>query len=184
MVARVQLPGLFSLDVPHLGRGLAPHVAYDVTGLPFAHARPRMIGTPPENAMPLPSGGRAAAQRFPITFEPWYRIVSTVVGLPPSGAYVAVGQGSVEVRMGWAFRSRFPISAIESVSRLATRPVSRGVHGFRGRWLVNGSGAGILVLRLTPTQRGYVLGVPVRLRELLVSVDEPAELAAALGKRA
>ncbi len=123
-------------------------------------------------------------QRFEISFESWYRILSTIVGLPPSGAYVAVGQGSVEVRMGWAFRSRFPISAIESVSRLATRPLSRGVHGFGGRWLVNGSGADILSLRLSPIQRGHVLGFPVRLRELLVSVDEPDKLAATVRKPA
>lgn len=124
----------------------------------------------------------AVMQRFEITFESWYRILSTIVGLPPSGAYVAVGQGRVEVRMGWAFRSHFPLSAIESVSKLATRPLSRGVHGFGGRWLVNGAGAGILVLRFSPIQRCYVVGVPARLRELLVSVDDPDKVAAAVGK--
>ncbi|WP_198134478.1 hypothetical protein [Geotalea uraniireducens] len=54
------------------------------------------------------------------------------------------------------------------------------MHGFAGRWLVNGSGQGILTIDLTPTQRGYVMGFPVRLRQLMVSVAEPATLAAAL----
>jgi len=54
------------------------------------------------------------------------------------------------------------------------------VHGFGGRWLVNGSGRGILSIRLNPGQRAYVMGVPVRLRELLVSVAECPALAAAL----
>ena len=28
--------------------------------------------------------------RYPITFEPWYRWLSTVLGLPPSTAYVDI----------------------------------------------------------------------------------------------
>ena len=84
--------------------------------------------------------------------------------------------------MGWAFRSRFPRSAVASLSRLERRPVSRGVHGFMGRWLVNGSGRGIVSLELSPRQRAYVMGFPVRLRQLLVSVAEPESLAAAVGR--
>ena len=82
--------------------------------------------------------------------------------------------------MGWAFRSRFPRSAVASTSPLDIRPLSRGVHGFGGRWLVNGSGRGILSIQLNPVQRAYLMGVPVRLRELLVSVTERPALAAAL----
>lgn len=51
--------------------------------------------------------------------------------------------------------------------------MSRGVHGAAGRWLVNGSGEGILAIDFEPVQRAYVLGIPVRLRQLLVSVEEP-----------
>jgi hypothetical protein len=59
------------------------------------------------------------------------------------------------------------------------------VHGFAGRWLVNGAGRGILKIELSPAQRAYVIGVPVRLRELLLSVNEVSALAAALaGSRA
>jgi hypothetical protein len=54
------------------------------------------------------------------------------------------------------------------------------VHGFRGRWLVNGSGRGILSIQLTPAQRAYVMGVPIRLRELLVSVTDLPGVDAAL----
>ena len=59
-----------------------------------------------------------------------------------------------------------------------------GALMFGGRWLVNGSGRGILSIQLHPAQRAYVMGVPVRLRELLVSVHEPSSLAAALGAAA
>jgi hypothetical protein len=46
---------------------------------------------------------------------------------------------------------------------------------------VNGSGQGIVTLELNPRQRAYVMGFPVRLRRLMVSVGEPAALAQALG---
>ncbi|NLG18409.1 MAG: hypothetical protein GX556_13835 [Fibrobacter sp.] len=114
---------------------------------------------------------------FPISFEFWYRILSFVVGLPPSGAYVNLSEERIEVRMGWAFRSSFPRSAVKSASALNKKPLSRGVHGFCGRWLVNGSGKGILSIKLDPVQRARVLGFPVRLRELLVSVEDISVLA-------
>jgi hypothetical protein len=118
--------------------------------------------------------------RFSISFDGWYRVLSRLVGLPPSQAYVEIDGAQVQVRMGWAFRSCFPRAAVASTSTLDRRPLSRGVHGFGGRWLVNGSGRGILVIRLDPVQRAYLMGLPVPLRELLVSVSEPPELAAAL----
>lgn len=85
--------------------------------------------------------------------------------------------------MGWAFRACFPQSAVTKTARTEKRPLSRGVHGFAGRWLVNGSGDGILAIDLAPPQRGRVLGIPVRLRQLLVSVDEPESLADRLSRR-
>ncbi len=117
--------------------------------------------------------------RFAIRFDSWFRGLSTALFLRPSQAYVEVGD-DVEVRMAWAFRARFPRSAIESAQRVDRAPLSRGVHGIAGRWLVNGSGRGVVALLLAPEQRARVMGVPVRLRELLVSVDEPAALIAAL----
>lgn len=82
--------------------------------------------------------------------------------------------------MGWGFRATFPLRAVVSTRVVAQRPISRGVHGFAGRWLVNGSGDGILEIHLDPTQRGYVLGFPVRLRRLMVSVADPMSLGSML----
>lgn len=124
--------------------------------------------------------GRDAA-RFPLSFDRWYGALSGLLGLPPSTAYVELDGAEVRVRMGWAFRARFPRSAIAGIGTLRMPPLSRGVHGFGGRWLVNGSGRGILAIQLSSVQRAWVMGVPVRLRELVVSVTEAAELAAALG---
>jgi hypothetical protein len=118
---------------------------------------------------------------FPISFDSWYGVLSGLVGLRPSRSYLALGKEQIEVRMGWAFRSRFPRSAIASAVALDMQPLSRGVHGFGGRWLVNGSSRGILSIRLVPGQHAYVMGVRVQLRELLVSVSEPSTLARRLG---
>jgi hypothetical protein len=120
------------------------------------------------------------AARFPIRFDAAYRILSATLRLAPSDSFVEVVGDEVRVRMAWAFRARFPRSAVASVVQHQKRPFSRGVHGFAGRWLVNGSGQGILNIALEPRQRGYVMGFPVRLRNLLVSVDDPAGLMTAL----
>lgn len=115
--------------------------------------------------------------RFPIRFDAWYRVLSSTLLLRPSDCYLDVSDETVAVRMGWAFDAQFPRAAIASASRFAKAPLSRGVHGFAGRWLVNGAGDRILELELQPPQRARVLGVPIRLRQLMVSVDDPDGLA-------
>jgi hypothetical protein len=72
---------------------------------------------------------------------------------------------------------------VANTTRLDKKPLSRGVHGFGGRWLVNGSGDRILTINLEPMQRARVLGIPVRLRQLLVSIDDPEALAEQLKSR-
>jgi hypothetical protein len=124
------------------------------------------------------SGGNSL--RFPILFDAWYGILSRLLFLLPSNSFVAVNGQQVNVRMSWAFSSCFPRTAVVAVVIVETRPLSRGVHGFAGRWLVNGSADGILAIDLHPPQRAYVMGFPVRLRQLLVSVAEPEALAASL----
>lgn len=118
--------------------------------------------------------------RFPISFDGWYAALSSLLFLPPSSAYVEVDPVQVQARMGWAFRTRFARSAVVSAAVTGMSPISRGVHGFAGRWLVNGSADGIVSIRLEPAQRAYLLGFPIRLRELLVSVANGSALVAAL----
>lgn len=119
-------------------------------------------------------------KRFPIQFDAWYGVLSNALFLPPSSSYVEVNDVEVRVQMSWAFRSHFLKTAVASATETTVRPLSRGVHGFASRWLVNGSGHGILIINLIPAQRGYVMGFPVRLKQLMVSVVEPAALAAEL----
>ena len=120
------------------------------------------------------------AVRFPIRFDAAYRILSTALFLAPSDSFVEVAGDQVQVRMAWGFRPRFRKSAVVSATEHQKKPLSRGVHGFAGRWLVNGSGQGVVDITLEPSQRGYVMGFPVRLRNLLVSVEDPIGLMTAL----
>jgi hypothetical protein len=120
--------------------------------------------------------------RFAIRFDAWYRLLSTALFLSPAASYVEIRGDQVHARMSWGFRATFPRSAVVATSRLAKRPISRGVHGLAGRWLVNGSGQGILTIDLRPDQRAYILGIPVRLRQLLVSLEDPDGLQSRLAR--
>lgn len=122
----------------------------------------------------------STARRFPLRFESAYGALSSLLFIRPSRSFVEVDDAVVRVHMAWAFRATFPRSAVASVARAPDVALTRGAHGWAGRWLVNGSGDGLLALTLDPEQRGRVMGVPVSLRSLTVSVDDPDALAAAL----
>jgi hypothetical protein len=117
-----------------------------------------------------------SATRFMIHFDGWYRILSGALFLFPAASYVEVDDASVRVRMGWGFSTEFPRASVTRVWQLEYAPLSRGVHGLMGRWLVNGSGDRIAVLEIEPPARARVMGFPVKLRQLLVSVEDPIEL--------
>ncbi|HEY5957364.1 MAG TPA: hypothetical protein VIV60_12450 [Polyangiaceae bacterium] len=110
--------------------------------------------------------------RYPIRFDTLYRILSVSLLIAPEASYVEIDGPKVTVRMSWAFRSRFDRGTLLSVERAKDVLLTRGVHGFAGRWLVNGSGQGIVALKFEPVQRAYVLGFPVQLKQLLVSVED------------
>ena len=102
-------------------------------------------------------------------------------GMPQSRAWVEVDDATVQVRMGWGFSADIPRTSVSGARLHEGRtPLSIGVHGWRGRWLVNGSRSGLVVIDIDPPTEAKVCGVTVSLRELVVSVDEPEELVAAL----
>ena len=57
-----------------------------------------------------------------------------------------------------------------------------GVHGWRGRWLVNGAATGLVAITVDPAVRAWAVGVPVKLRELTLSLEDPDALVGALGR--
>lgn len=82
--------------------------------------------------------------------------------------------------MGWSFEGRAPRASVASALVLEETVLSRGVHGWRGDWVVNGAGAGLAEVRFEPPMKAHVLAFPVRVRRLRVSLDDPAGLARAL----
>ena len=120
-------------------------------------------------------------QEFAIRHDPWYKWIAVLCGLVPQWSRVTIDGDQVVVWMSYAFRSTFDRSTIRSVTPWSGRVWSWGVHGWRQRWLVNGSSQGIVVLALDPPARARVLGWPIHVRELAVSLDDPVGLTAALG---
>lgn len=118
---------------------------------------------------------------FSFRYDPWCRWLLTLFGSGPRHSRVTLTDDQVEVRLGLAFRGSVPRSTIRSLTRHRGRVWGWGAHGWRGRWLVNGSSKGIVVLHIDPPGRGRVMGFPVRTRELAVSLEEPDAFAAALG---
>ncbi len=109
--------------------------------------------------------------RFPIRFGAACRFLFAALLLTPSDSFVEIEGDEVRVRMAWVFRARFPRSAVVSVTEHQQKPLSRGAHRLRRvlarEWLRRGH-------RQHPPgaqQRGY--GFPVRIRNLLVSVEDP-----------
>ncbi|HEY7381931.1 MAG TPA: hypothetical protein VH572_12020 [Gaiella sp.] len=113
---------------------------------------------------------------FAISYSPVNSVVFRVLGLGPRRSGVEIDDAHVTVRMGWAFSSRFPRSAVRSAALDTGSIWEWGVHGWRGTWLVNGSSRGIVKLELEPPQRARTLVFRIRLRELRVSVERPDEL--------
>jgi hypothetical protein len=120
-------------------------------------------------------------RRFALRYSPFYRALLTALGLGPRHAFVEIGEEVVRVRMGWAFSGAVPRSSIRRAQRAPRVRLTAGVHGWGGRWLVNGAGVGIVAIEIDPPAAGEVCGVRVSLRELHVSVEQPEALLAELG---
>jgi len=106
----------------------------------------------------------------------------SVLGMGPRFSHIDVDDSEVRVQLGWGFRATVPRSSITGVTLPTKGVISRGAHGWGGRWLVNGAGSRLVQISIDPVGRGRVIGFPVRLRELTVSAEHPTELAAALAQ--
>ena len=108
------------------------------------------------------------------------RPLLSVLGAGPRFSRVEIDGERLHVRMGPMFKAEIPLSSISDVKPFKGLPGGIGVHGWRGRWLVNGSVKGIVSMRVDPPVRARMLGLAVKVRELQVSVESPEELIAAL----
>jgi hypothetical protein len=96
---------------------------------------------------------------------------------------VEVGNDRLRVRMSWAFRLDAPLVNVRDAQPDTGRVWGWGVHGWRGRWLVNGSSSGLVRIDLDPPGRAFIGPIPLTVRELRVSVEDPDGLLAALTTR-
>jgi len=103
-----------------------------------------------------------------------------LLGLGRRVSGLAVGPNDVAVQMGWGFGGRAPRASVTSARRLEETVISRGVHGWRSDWLVNGAGDGLVEVIFAPPMKARVTGVPVHVRRLRISVDDPDGVVAAL----
>jgi hypothetical protein len=116
---------------------------------------------------------------FPIRYGFWKRLL-VVMGMGPARSRVKVDPTTVQVRMGWAFRAEIDRRSIVGAKSDSNKYAGIGVHGWRGSWLVNGSVSGIVTVSIDPPAPARVVGFPVRLRTLYVSLEDPAGFLARL----
>jgi hypothetical protein len=122
-------------------------------------------------------------RRFAISYHPVLRLLFTTFGMGPAGSGATLTDDELRIRMGWAFRARIPRRAVAGVERVRIPLIlGWGVHGWAGRWAVNGARTGTVRLDLDPPSRARVCGVPVRLRTLWLSLSDPDGLLAAVGR--
>lgn len=114
-----------------------------------------------------------------LRFERWYLPLAIPVGLGPRHSEIRLDAGVLHVKMGWAFEADIPLTSIAKAEVADERVFAWGVHYFAGRWLVNGSGKGLVALTIEPPVQAKVWIRSVTLRSLWVSVTDPDALIAA-----
>jgi hypothetical protein len=119
----------------------------------------------------------AIDNRYDISFGALAPLL-TLLGLGRRFSYVERVGDELHVKMGWGFRARFPISSIRSVAPFTGTPMGIGVHGFAGSYLVNGKAGGIVTINIEPTAKARMMGIPVKLKKLSVSLDAPEQFVA------
>jgi hypothetical protein len=127
------------------------------------------------------SGGVGPVRRFSFRYDAWCGWLLGLFGSGRRVSWVDVTPDEVVVRLGIAFRGSVPRSSITSIKPWRGAVFGWGAHGWRGRWLVNGSSKGIVVLQIEPPARGRVIGFPVKLTELAISLEDPDGFCEVLG---
>ena len=119
--------------------------------------------------------------RFALRYGRFNAILLGLLGMGRRHSSFVVSGDEVAVRMGWAFQTRIPRSSIVTAQTDDRSVLGWGVHGWRSRWLVNGSSKGLLRVTIDPPAPARVCGFPVELALLRVSLDDRDAALEALG---
>jgi hypothetical protein len=117
---------------------------------------------------------------FTLRFGTYSRFLLKLVASGPERSGIAVDDRELAITMGRTFDGRAPRASVTSARTLSETVITRGAHGWRGDWLVNGAGDGLVEVLFEPPLPGHVLMVPVHVRRLRIAVDDPAGLVEAL----
>ena len=126
-------------------------------------------------------GERGQAIRFAIKRSPWWRPLLGLFGAAAARAHLEVDRERLVARFGW-YRLELPRAQVATVEP-ARWPWWQGIgwrSDLRGRLGVIGATSPVLRIRLASPHPTQLPGIPFRLRELYVSVDDPAGVRAAL----
>ena len=82
--------------------------------------------------------------RFPIRFTGGNQVLMGPIGMTPSRCYVDVDEDHLRVRMGMWFELDTERTLMRAAEPDHAPVLGWGVHGWRGRWLVNGSSSGLV----------------------------------------
>lgn len=118
--------------------------------------------------------------RLQFRYDRWFLPLLAPLGLGPKHSDIRIENGTLHVSMGWGFSASIPLTAIKNAEPYRGRFFSAGVHGSRGRWLVNGSRRDLVELTIDPPVRAKAVGRPITLHTLWLSVTDPEALIAAV----
>lgn len=149
-------------------------------------------------------------ERFRLATDPTGDLASMLGGPQFSDDEITVGETDVHIRIGSpaAFEVIVPRASIRAATRRpAIRGGTRGVHGRRGKWLVNRSSDDLVRLRISPPARARMsvridlieggkmpknrlvrkfimrmLDREIALRDLTIGVEHPDAFLRALGR--
>jgi hypothetical protein len=127
--------------------------------------------------------GPSGVGHFDIDYSRGNRFFMGLIGMGPRFSGVVIDDEQVRVRMGWGFYAHIPLATIQRVGATVRPFFAWGAHGWRGRWLVNGSSQGIVALEIDPPARGWAIGFPLRLRVVYISLADPDAFITALTPR-
>lgn len=122
-----------------------------------------------------------APTTYAFRYDRWCGWLLGLLGHGRRLSRITVDATTIDVRMGLAFHACIQRGTVVQTARYDGRVWGWGVHGWRGRWLVNGSSQGLVTLTIAPPAPARVLGIPIRLRQLIVSVEDPDGLLAQVG---